>query len=193
MTMTLTQTTKKKTETIVQLPQNPLAYEVLELASKQRSRAKKIEVLKKYSHDSLKAIFIWNFDDSIRSALPEGAVPYNTFEDTATQSGTLSDKINFAVDSLDRANSSSMNEAAGRIRSSLRKEWTKLYNFVKGGNDKLSGLRRETMFINILETLHPKEAEILILVKDKRLTEKYNITREIVQESYPDIKWGNRT
>lgn len=191
--MTLTQTTKKKTETIVQLPQNPLAYEVLELASKQRSRAKKIEVLKKYSHDSLKAIFIWNFDDSIRSALPEGAVPYNTFEDTATQSGTLSDKINFAVDSLDRANSSSMNEAAGRIRSSLRKEWTKLYNFVKGGNDKLSGLRRETMFINILETLHPKEAEILILVKDKRLTEKYNITREIVQESYPDIKWGNRT
>jgi hypothetical protein len=191
--MTLIQKTKKKTETIVQLPQNPLAYEVLELASKQRSRAKKVEVLKKYSHDSLKAIFIWNFDESIRSALPDGPVPYNTFEDTATQSGTLSDKINFAVDSLDRANSSSMNEASGRIRSSLRKEWTKLYNFVKGGNDKLSGLRRETMFINILETLHPREAEILILVKDKRLTEKYNINQEIVQEAYPDIKWGNRT
>jgi hypothetical protein len=35
-------------------------------------------------------------------------------------------------------------------RSSIRKEYSKFYNFVKGGNDGLSSLRRETMFINIL-------------------------------------------
>jgi len=192
--MTMTPTTKKRIEIIRDLPQNPLAYEVLELASKQRSNAKKIEVLKNYSHDSIKSLFIWNFDESIFSALPEGPVPYNTFDEGATQSGSLSDKINFAVDALDRSSSSSMNDdQKGRLRSSLRKEWTKLFNFVRGGNDKLSSLRRETMFINLLEMLHPKEAEILILVKDKKLTDKYNISLSVVQEAYPDITWGNRT
>jgi hypothetical protein len=49
------------------------------------------------------------------------------------------------------------------------------------------------MFINVLEGLHPLEAEILILVKDKKLQTKYKITKEIVSQSYPDIKWGGRS
>lgn len=199
MTMTQATNTKKKRVTsssIATLPSNPFTFEVLDLASKQRSRAKKIEVLQRYAHDSIKAVLIWNFDDSIVSVLPEGDVPYNSYGDDATQGGTLSDKIKDQVDALNRASTSSLgstDDGKGRIRSSLRKEWTKLYNFVKGGNDSLSQLRRETMFINILELLHPKDAEILVLVKDKRLTERYNITLPIVQEAYPDIKWGGRS
>jgi hypothetical protein len=77
--------------------------------------------------------------------------------------------------------------------SSIRKEYRMFYNFVKGGNDGLSSLRRETMFINILQGLHPKEAEILVLVKDKKLANKYKITEEVVKEAYPDIVWGNRS
>ena len=57
----------------------------------------------------------------------------------------------------------------------------------------MNNIRRETMFINILEGLHPLEAEILCLVKDKNLEEKYNITKEILSEAYPDIVWGNRS
>ena len=68
-----------------------------------------------------------------------------------------------------------------------------MYHFVKGGNDKLPGMRRESMFITILQQLHPREAEILVLVKDKLLTDKYDITKEIVAEAYPDIEWGNRS
>ena len=49
------------------------------------------------------------------------------------------------------------------------------------------------MFINILQGLHPLEAEILILVKDKKLEEKYKITKQIISEAYPDIKWGGRS
>jgi hypothetical protein len=49
------------------------------------------------------------------------------------------------------------------------------------------------MFINILEGLHPLEAEIVCLCKDKKLSEKYNITKEVVAEAYPDIQWGNRS
>ena len=43
---------------IVDLPPNPFTFEVLALASKQRSNAKKVEVLRKYEHNSLKALFI---------------------------------------------------------------------------------------------------------------------------------------
>ena len=49
------------------------------------------------------------------------------------------------------------------------------------------------MFIQILEGLHPDEAEILILVKDKALESKYKITRDMVEQAYPDIQWGGRS
>jgi hypothetical protein len=49
------------------------------------------------------------------------------------------------------------------------------------------------MFINLLQALHPKEAEVLILTKDKRLSDKYKISLENVKESYPDILWGGRS
>ena len=48
------------------------------------------------------------------------------------------------------------------------------------------------MFINILEGLHPLEAEIISLVKDKRLGEKYKITKDMVAEGFPDIRWSDR-
>ena len=46
------------------------------------------------------------------------------------------------------------------------------------------------MFIQLLEGLHPEEARIICLVKDKSLTEKYKISRSLVEEAYPDIVWG---
>ena len=62
-------------------------------------------------------------------------------------------------------------------------------NEVPVGTDHTS-LRRETMFIQLLEGLHPEVAKIVCLVKDKNLTEKYKLTREIVAAAFPDIAWG---
>jgi len=189
---TTTTTTKKKTveKPIPELPINPFAFEVLELASKQRSKAKKVEVLKKYEHDSLKAIFIWNFDESVISLLPSGDVPYGEAEDQSVYSGSLSDNIAREARGGESATGQDMD---GRGKSSLRKEWTMLYNFIQGGNGGLNTIRREMMFINLLRGLHPKEAEIIILTKDKRLEEKYKVSLDIVQSAYPDIKWGGRS
>lgn len=180
--------TKKISE---DLPINPFAFEVLELVSSQRTNAKKVELLQRYGDPSLKAIFIWNFDESLLSALPEGDVPYASTGEQNSFSGTVSDKVRDAVGKMNEmgSNSLGMNDQ-GQI--TIRKEYTRFYNFIRGGNDGLSSLRRETMFINILQGLHPLEAEILILVKDKKLSTKYKITKEIVAEAYPDIKWGNR-
>ena len=68
-----------------------------------------------------------------------------------------------------------------------------LYHFVRGGNDSLSAIRRETMLIQLLEGLHPEEAEIICLTKDKVLQSKYKITYDMVKEAYPDIQWGGRS
>jgi hypothetical protein len=138
--------------------------EILDLVSKQKTNAKKVEVLKEYANDALKSLFIWNFDDSVISVLPAGEVPYKPNE-----------------------------SPLGTNHSSLRKEFKHFYNFVKGGNDSLPRLRRESIFIQILEGLHPDEAQILCLVKDKQLQSKYKITKDIVTEAYPDITWGGRS
>jgi hypothetical protein len=193
-TTTSRTTTKKTSSAIQQLPANPFAFEVLELVSKQRTNEKKVEVLKKYEHDSLKSIFIWNFDETIISLLPTGDVPYSSVDKQNSFSGTLSDKIDDAVVKMNELSSHSLGTASevGQQKTALRKEYAKLYNFVKGGNDSLASLRRETMFINLLEGLHPLEAEILILVKDKKLQSRYKISKEVVSQAYPDIVWGNR-
>ena len=167
MTMTTKKTTTRKKagpKKEVQLPPNPFIHEVLELASKQRSKAKKVEILKQYEDPSIKAIFIWNFDPSVISAVPEGPVPYKENE-----------------------------VPVGTDHTSLRREYKNLYHFIKGGNDGLSSLRRETMFIQLLEGLHPSEAEIICLVKDRQLQTKYNIKEDVVKEAYPDILWGDRS
>ena len=180
-------TVKAEPET---LPSNPFVYEVLELAAKQRSKAKKAEILRTYDHISLKSIFIWNFDESVISMLPEGEVPYGDSDDQSIYSGTLSENI---AKEAKGGESATGQDLDGRGKTSLRREYKNLYHFIKGGNDSLSSIRRETMFINMLRGLHPREAEVLILVKDKRLTDRYNITLEVVKEAYPDINWGGRS
>ena len=189
-------TTKKRTTTktaSLELPKYPFTFEVLDLVSRQRSKAKKVEVLKKYEHPSLKAVFIWNFDETVKSALPPGDVPYSGFEDQATYSGTLTTKIDEEVRKMHETGSFSMGTSDSQGRTTIRREYKHFYHFVKGGNDSMSGVRRETMFINVLEGLHPLEAEIVCLIKDKKLSDKYKITKEVVAEAYPDINWGGRS
>ena len=166
---TTTKTKKPRTVTVkkpasLDLPRNPFIFEILDLVSRQRSKAKKIEVLKKYEDISLKTILIWNFDETVISILPEGQVPYKENE-----------------------------VPVGTDHTSLRKEYANLYHFVKGGNDSLSAIRRETMFIQMLEGLHPQEADILTLVKDGGLERQYpKITKGVVDAAFPDIVWGSR-
>ena len=145
------------------LPSNPLVSEVLAKVSKQRTKAKKIQVLKENESLHLKSILIWNFDDSVKSILPEGTVPFDK------------------------------NEApAGTEHTYLAHEYKVLYNFIKGGNDFLKPVKREQLFLQLLEGLHADEAEVICLMKDKKLNDKYKVTKAVVSEAYPDIEWGGR-
>ena len=177
---------------IPDLPNNPFIYEVFDVISKQRSKAKKIEALQKFKAPVLVTLFVWNFDESIVSMLPEGDVPYAAIDGETGFKGTLSEKIADAVSKMEELDTRSLG-ANDQGKTTIRAEFRKFYNFVKGGNDSLSMLRRETMFINILSGLHPLEAEILCLCKDKKLSTKYKITRELVEEAYPEVHWGDRS
>ena len=182
-----------KTTESLELPRNPFTFEIFHLVSKQRSKAKKVEVLKKYDHPSLRALFIWNFDESVISMMPQGEVPYSGFNDQNTYSGTLSTRISEEVRSMHEKDSFSLGVTDQQGHTTIRREYKNFYHFIKGGNDSLNNIRRETMFINILEGIHPLEAEIICLVKDKRLSEKYKITKDVVSEAYPEIVWGGRS
>ena len=146
------------------LPPNPFVNEILDYVSSQKSKIAKVEALKEYRNEALVSILIWNFDETVVSMIPEGDVPFTPND-----------------------------SPQGTDHTSLRREQRNLYHFVKGGNDALSKLRRESMFIQMLEGLHPNEARIVVLAKDGRLHEDYSVTYDQVKEAYPDIQWGGRS
>lgn len=138
-----------------------LVSEVLKKVSNAKTKKEKIDLLQTYNTQALRSILIWNYDEEVKSMLPEGDVPYNP------------------------------NEApAGTEHTRLAKEYKGLFRFVKGGQDNLPVLKRESMFVQLLEGLHESEAEVVCLVKDKKLQKKYRITKSVVQEAFPQIVWG---
>lgn len=140
-----------------------LVSEVLQKVSNAKTKEQKIKLLQQHNSDALRKILIINFDESIESNLPEGSVPYKA------------------------------NEApAGTEHARLSTEHRLLHYFVKGGADSLTSLKRETMFVGLLEGLHESEAEVLILAKDKSLKKKYRITENVVKAAFPKVQWGNR-
>lgn len=189
----MTTTTKKPTK--IKLQPNPFQTEILSLVSKQRSNAAKVEVLQEYRNDALVSLLIWNFDESVISILPEGPVPYADNNEQTSIGGNLTDLVESKTRSqnLTKGKYAAADEVTNKQHTSLRNEYEKFYIFLKGGSNSLSQIRKETIFINMLKGLHPEEAELMCLVKDKRLTDKYKITHQNVKDAYPDITWGGRS
>ena len=97
------------------------------------------------------------------SLLPEGEVPFNP------------------------------NDApAGTEHTRLVHEYKGLYRFFKGGDASIKGMRREQLFVQLLEGLHEDEANMLVSACNKDLQAKYRITKQVVSEAFPSIEWGNR-
>ena len=142
------------------LPPNPMQTEILQAVSSAKTKREKIELLQQYRNPALVSLLIWNFDNEVKSALPEGNVPYTPNESTVP-------------------------DGVSRLSSSYKT----FYNFVEGGNYDLSRTRRESLFIELLESLHSDEAALLCLVKDKEIGKKYRITKNVVSEAYEDIIW----
>ena len=140
-----------------------LISEVLQKAHNAKTKAEKIAILKENDSQALRSIFIINYDESVISLLPEGAPPYTP------------------------------NEApAGTEHTKLEHDARLLFHFFKGGSN-IPSLKRETMFVQMLEGLHPDEAKVVIAAKDKKLNKRYKVTKACVSEAFPTITWGGRS
>jgi hypothetical protein len=141
-----------------------LISEVFRKVSNAKTKQEKIDLLRKYNSTALRQLLVINFDESVVSLLPEGDVPYTP------------------------------NDAPiGTDHTRLEHEYKGLYRFFKGGA-KLPALKRESMFVQLLEGLAAEEAELLVLCKDGKLTDNYKrITKAVVSEAFPQIEWGGRS
>ena len=134
----------------------PLLSEVLKKVHNAKTKEKKVEILKQYDCEPLRMVLKSSFDPNIKWLLPEGEVPF-------------------------RANESE----EGTEHTVLRREARKLYRFIKGGDDSLQQIKRENMFIQMLEGLHISEAELLVNAKDKKLHQVYKgLSDNVVKEAF---------
>ena len=140
------------------MPDNyaPLFSEILDTVSKMKTKKEKVDHLRRYNTDSLRMVIKSSFDPKVKWALPFGEVPYI------------------------------QNEAPeGTEHNNLSYESRKLYHFIEGGNNKLTQNKRESMFVQMLEGLHPDEADILVAAKDKVLHQKYKgLSENVVKEAF---------
>ena len=142
-----------------------LLSEILRKVSNAKTKAEKIKILRENNSVALRQLLIINFDESVISLLPEGDVPYTP------------------------------NDApVGTDHTRLEQEYRGLYRFFQGGDGKLPALKRESMFVQLLEGLAAEEAELLVLVKDGQMNKGYKrITKAVVSEAFPQIEWGGRS
>ena len=133
-----------------------LISEIFTKINNAKDKPKKIEVLRQYDSPGMRVILKGAFDPKIEWELPEGTPPYIE------------------------------NEApAGTEHTYLEVEARRLYNFAKGGNNTINKIRKETLFIQMLEGLHASEAKVLIDVKNKSLNKSYKgLTSDMVKEAF---------
>ena len=118
---------------------------ILELVAKAKNKDEKKATLVRYDNGALREILKYAFHPDIKFLLPPGIPPYKSVVDETDNPTYL----------------------YGLVR--------KLYLFVEGGNPNLVSKRREYLFIEMLESIHPFEAELLLQVKEKKLNANQNI------------------
>lgn len=72
-------------------------------------------------------------------------------------------------------------EPMGMTPTNLYNELRRLYVFCR---KDLTPIKRESLFISILEGVHPEEAKMLIAIKDQTLTKMYpKVTHKLVNDA----------
>ena len=131
-------------------------HEILTKVNNAKDKPKKIEVLKKYDTNELRMFLKGAFDDKLEWLLPDGSPPYTP------------------------------NEApVGTEHTWLKQEVKRMFHFLKGGNPQLSQMKRDNMFIQMLEGLSEEEAKLLVWAKDNELNKHYKgLTANLIKEAF---------
>ena len=131
-------------------------FEILQKFSEQKTRKEKIEFLKTNSIPALRDVCRGAFDARIEWSLPAGKPPYTPARPESTP-------------------------------NSLRRRHLDFGFFVKGmKGDTLTSYKRENMFIQLLESIHPEDALIVLNMVEKKPPVK-GLTKKIVEDAFPNL------
>lgn len=132
-------------------------FEILEKATKAKTREERIKVLQDNQIMPVLDILRGTFDDTIQWNLPDGAPPYTPNDESTPPSTLLKQHLNFKY-------------------------------FVKGlrESNSLNKIKREKMFIDLLESVHPRDAELVISMINKKSPHRY-LTKKLVQDAFPNL------
>lgn len=72
------------------------------------------------------------------------------------------------------------------LENMLYSEARRLYLFVEGGNNNLKPLKRESMYVDLLQCITPEDAKLLLSIKDKKLPHK-GLKATTVQKAFPGL------
>lgn len=142
---------------------NPLkgktVYQVLQEISSNRSRKKKIELLHQYKCVALMALCDYAFNPKLKWLLPEGNPEFNLTKELPQNT------------------------------------WARLQQFYKKiqylldipPHNKMHQMKREQIYVNLLESIHPDDTKVVMALKDRKLPFD-NLTKELIEEAYPELK-----
>lgn len=133
-----------------------MVYEIIEKVAAAKTREDKIIILRQYHNNwALKDILRGTYDDKIQWNLPGGKPPFDPADEQTHP-------------------------------SSLTQHNKKFMYFVKGlQGDQMTAVKREKIFLDIIETVHPKDAELMLGMINKKSIK--GVTKKIVEEAFPDL------
>ena len=134
-----------------------LVSEILDKFEVAKTREEKIAVFKNNVTDPLLVLLRLNYDHMLKMDLPDGEPPFRKDTD----------------------------KPIGYSESSLQLELRRFYVWLEPSTN-LPKLKKESLFVSLLEGIHWTEAEALCLAKDRKLHTKYKSLKEdIVREAFP--------
>ena len=133
-----------------------LISDIFKEVEKTTGRKNKIAKLKEYeSNNTFMQIIEAVCDVRVIFELPEGNPPFKSPEDMIDNTGGLYQEVR------------------------------KMYIFTKNQRSaNIHQIKRERVFIEMLESIHPEDAKLMLGVKEKKLPYK-GITSKLVEEAFP--------
>ena len=140
--------------------------------SNAKTKTKKVEILQEYKSPALTKILLCNFAKSVSFVFPSGKTPYTPCEKPAG----VQHQVLFTEHRLvDKMIIKTINGVT-------------YYGCSGSTKPRIQQLKKEQLWVQLLENLHPDESKVMDMVKDKNITERYKITRQNVIDAFPELK-----
>lgn len=155
------------------LPVNQtLISEVLQRVSNAKTKAEKVKILSEYKSPALTKLLLCNFAKNINFVFPNGRTPYTPHD---TPKGVDHTRLYTEHRFIDKFIKKTVNGVT-------------YFGCSNSVRPRIQQLKKEQLWVQLLENLHPDEAKVMDMVKDKKITDRYKITKQNVIDAFPELK-----